>query len=61
MGAFQLLGDTTLPDRLWAGCTAAQHSTGMALQPTLHVPILAGNTNMLLPSLHKDRLVNGKP
>ena len=61
IGGLPLLGDMALLFRLRTGCTAAQHSIGITLQLTSHVPILDGSTNMMLPSLHSHMVVYGTP
>ena len=60
-GALPFLGDMAVLFRLRTGYTAAQHSIGMALQPTSHVPILDGSTNMMLPILHSHMVAYVSP
>ena len=60
-GALPLLGDKPLLFRLRTGNNAAQHSIGMALQLTSHVPNLNGSTKMMLPILYRHRIMYGSP
>ena len=59
VAALLLLVKIPLELRLWAVCKAAQHVIGIIMQLRLHVPTLAGNSNMMLPILHTHKMVHG--
>ena len=58
VAALLLLVKIPLELRLWAVCKAAQLVIGI-MQLRLHVPTLAGNSNMMLPILHTHKMVHG--